>query len=109
LREGRIGGKGRGGRKRGVKGGEGRKKGLRGKIFREISGNPQTARSDKDLLRPKPETATHSGAITYPLPPPCLRPYAWIWLFFGVLINYLCMKGIRVRGESIVWYWCRRV
>ena len=60
------------GEKKGEKGG---KKGLRGKIFRENSGNPQTARSDKDLLRPKPETATRSGAITYPLPPPCLRPY----------------------------------
>ena len=57
------------------KGRKGVGKGLRGKIFRENSGNPQTVRSDKDLLRPKPETATHSGAITYPLPPPCLRPY----------------------------------
>jgi len=67
------------GEKKGWKGWE---KGLRGKIFRENSGNPQTARSDKDLLRPKPETATHSGAITYPLPPPCLRPYVWIWAFY---------------------------
>jgi len=57
------------------KGEKGVGKGLRGKIFRENSGNPQTARSDKGLLRPKPETATHSVAITYPLPPPCLRPY----------------------------------
>ena len=63
----------------GEKKGSGRgKKGLRGKIFRENSGNPQTARSDKDLLHPKLETATRSGAITYPLPPPCLRPYVWV-------------------------------
>ena len=36
------------------KGGKRWGKGLRGKIFRENSGNPQTARSDKDLLRKKP-------------------------------------------------------
>ena len=53
---------------------EGWEKGSRGKIFREISGNPQTARSDKDLLRPKLETATHSGAITYPPSSPLLTP-----------------------------------
>ena len=64
------------------KGWKGRKKGLRGKIFRENSGNPQTTRSDKDLLHPKPETATHSGAITYPLPPLCLRPYEGVFCFF---------------------------
>jgi len=75
------------------------KKGLRGKIFREISGNPQTARSDKDLFRPKLETATHSGAITYPLPPPCLRPYVWIVEIF-YLINYSSLKSVNYECES---------
>ena len=62
MRGGGIGGKGRGGEK----GVQRREDGLEGEDFPGKFGKPQTARSDKDLLRPKLETATHSGAITYP-------------------------------------------
>ena len=53
-------------------------KGLRGKIFRESFGKPPDRQIRQGPPSQKAETATHSGAITYPLPPPCLRPYVLV-------------------------------
>jgi len=74
LRGGRIGGKGRGGEK-GVERGE---EGLEGEDFPGKFGKPLDRQIRQGPPSPKPETATRSGAITYPLPPPCLRPYVWV-------------------------------
>jgi len=81
LGGGRIGGKGRGGEKGWKRVG----RSLRGKIFRENSGNPQIARRDKDLLRPKDEISHPFGGDHLPLPPPCLRPYVWVLVFFMII------------------------
>ena len=75
--------RGRGGEKGVEKGGEG----LEGEDFpgkfRETPRPPDPTRTS---FAQNQETATRSGAITYPLPPPCLRPYEWIEIFFHYII-----------------------
>ena len=104
LRGGRIGEEGRGEKK----GWKGVVKSLRGKIFRENSGNPQTARSDKDLLRPKHRDRHPFGAITYPLPPPCLRPYVSFGGFSLLIYNSLMYNTLKVmqRMKKVLYIYC---
>jgi len=61
-------------------------KGLEGEDFpgkfRETPRPPDPTRTS---FAKRSKSHTLSGVITYPLPPPCLRPYAWLGGFFYII------------------------
>jgi len=85
------------GRKRGE---EGEERAWGGRFSGKVSGNPQTARSDKDLFRPKPETATRSGAITYPFLP---LAYAHMCGFGAFLYNNIDSLVKNINRDIYAW------
>jgi len=75
---GGIGGDGRGGEK-GVKRG---KEGLEGEDFPGKFGKPPDRQIRQGPPSPKTRDRHPFGGDHLPLPPPCLRPYEWIFLLF---------------------------